>query len=182
VTAYRRLFALLPAALVLLDQGTKSWIRHNLPMDGRHRSARIQVIDGFFAIVHRENPGAAFGLLREFEYRRVLFVLIVLAATAVIVRMARELRPGQTVLAVALCCILAGAYGNGFDRLFFGTVTDFLEFRASGSFAEWTRSVFNTSVFPQFNVADICVNTGVGLFIIHTLFLDRKQPEPAPNH
>ncbi len=180
MTAYRRLFAVLPLSLVLLDQATKAWIRSNLLMDGPHSSPRIQVIDGFFAIVHRENPGAAFGILGGYEYRRVFFLLTVVAATAVILWMARNLKPGQSVLAVGLCLILAGAYGNGYDRLVYGSVTDFLEFRASGAFAEWTRSVFKTSVFPQFNVADICVNVGVGLFIVHTFFFEKEdEDEPA---
>ncbi len=179
MTAYRRLFAIVPLALVALDQATKAWIRAHLETDGRGPADRIEVIDGFFRIVHRENPGAAFGLFRDFEHRRILFVLVILAVTVGIGWMARELKPKQAVLATALCLILAGGWGNFIDRVAFGTVTDFLEFRASGALAAWTRDVFGTSVFPQFNVADICVNVRVGLFIVHTLFFERKAEDPA---
>ncbi len=174
MSLYRRLFAVLPLTLVVLDQITKAWVRDRLPTDGRGPDARIDVIDGFFRLVHRENPGAAFGIFRDFEHKAILFAVVILAMTVAVVWMARQLKPGQGVLAVALCCILAGGYGNFIDRVVFGTVTDFLEFRASGAFAQWTRQVVGTSVFPQFNVADICVNVGVALFVVHTLFFERR--------
>lgn len=179
MSGYKKLFLILPAAMVILDQITKQWIRVNLPMTGPRRSDRLQVIDGFFAIVHRENPGAAFGLFREFEYRRFLFLVVAIVATGVIFWMARELKEKQWILATALCLILAGAWGNAIDRAIFGSVTDFLEFRASGAFGDWCRANLRTNVFPQFNVADICVNVGVGLFIIHTLFFEKKDEESA---
>ncbi len=54
--------------------------------------------------------------------------------------------------------ILGGTIGNGFDRLFYGFVTDFI----------------NVHFWPVFNVADSAISTGVVLLIAGTLL--RKEP------
>ena len=54
----------------------------------------------------------------------------------------------------ALILILGGALGNWIDRLRFGGVVDFLDFR----------------IWPVFNLADTAISIGVGLFIIQFLF------------
>ena len=49
--------------------------------------------------------------------------------------------------------IIAGAISNIFDRIFYGGVVDY----------------FTLSFIPTFNVADICIVLGIGIFIYHTL-------------
>jgi signal peptidase II len=51
----------------------------------------------------------------------------------------------------ALSLILGGAIGNWIDRLRFGAVIDFIDFR----------------IFPVFNIADTAITIGVGLYFIH---------------
>jgi signal peptidase II len=54
--------------------------------------------------------------------------------------------------------VLGGAVGNLVDRLRFGYVVDFLDFR----------------VFPVFNVADTAIVTGVGLLFLYLLQSEGK--------
>jgi signal peptidase II len=175
VPYYRRLFFILVPALVILDQITKAWIRVGLPMDDRGRAPRIKVIEGFFNIVHAKNPGAAWGLLGTNDYRMIFFTVVTLVAFVLILGYYRQLTAGDRVLAVGLCSVFAGAAGNFIDRLLFREVTDFLQFYASGSLGVTIKDVFGSRYWPAFNVADICINVGVGLFIVHVLFIEPKR-------
>ena len=56
--------------------------------------------------------------------------------------------------------MIAGAVGNFIDRIRIQGVVDFLDF-----------TVFGYD-FPVFNVADMCLNIGVVLFIIGVVFFD----------
>lgn len=64
--------------------------------------------------------------------------------------------PRLTLSKFAIACILGGAVGNWIDRLRYGVVIDFLDFR----------------VWPVFNLADCAITVGVGLYLIHFF----KQP------
>jgi len=55
---------------------------------------------------------------------------------------------------VAMSLIVGGALGNLIDRIRFRAVVDFLDFHLGN----WH--------YPAFNVADICICTGIGLYIL----------------
>lgn len=140
------------AGVVILDRITKLYIQHNFsPWDTK------AVIAGFFNIVHAENPGAAFGFLSEShsEWRGIFLVGISLAVMAIIGGMLfRASVKKSTLLEIALALIFGGAAGNMWDRLFRGTVTDFLQF------------FFGSYEFPSFNAADSAITIGACLLII----------------
>lgn len=154
---------------MLLDQLTKAWIRSAFPIRGGGivSGKTIGVIPNFFDIVHIENRGAAWGLLANSPYRQWFFVVVTVVAFVMIANYYRQLRPTERVLAYALCFIFAGAAGNFIDRVLYAQVTDFLDFHVRGR--HW----------PAFNVADICICVGVGLFAVHSLFLDERTSEQA---
>jgi signal peptidase II len=140
------------AGIVIVDRITKLYIEHNFsPWDMK------TVIPGFFNIVHAENPGAAFGFLSEStsRWRSLFLVGVSLAVMAVIGTML--FRPGvkkSNLLETALAMVFGGAAGNMWDRLFRGTVTDFLQF------------FFGSYEFPSFNAADSAITVGACLLII----------------
>jgi signal peptidase II len=158
------------AAVVALDRTTKLYIQRAFsPLDVR------QVIPGFFNIVHWENPGAAFSFLADSsnEWRGPLLVGISLAEITVIAVLLW--RPGKlakwntglsntVMLRTALLLVLGGALGNLWDRLFRGTVTDFLLF------------IFGSYEFPAFNFADIMINIGAGLLLLDLWLTRHRQP------
>lgn len=147
-------------AIVALDHVSKVYIRdHFSPFDTR------PVIAGFFNIVHAENPGAAFGILSESHaaWRGSLLVGVSLAVMALIG--ALLFRPSvkkSTLLEIALALVFGGAAGNMWDRLFRGTVTDFLQF------------FFGSYEFPSFNAADSAITAGACLLVID-LWIHREK-------
>jgi signal peptidase II len=149
----RRLFPFLIAVLVVvLDRLTKGIVK-------THISAydSITVIPGLFNIVHTENPGIAFGMLSNASgaWRDVLligFSAVVLIAISIML-----LRPSSqrdSLLRAALGLILGGAFGNLYDRIVNGTVTDFVELHAGQHY------------FAAFNVADSAITVGACLLLL----------------
>lgn len=143
------------AAIVLLDQLTKVYIREHL---GLYDS--IIVFDSFFHITHLQNPGAAFGLLADAHSSlRIPFFLIVGAfAIAALTYFVRRVDEERLLLLASLGAILGGAIGNLVDRVWFGAVTDFLDFHVNGY--HW----------PAFNVADSGITVGMVILILYSLF------------
>lgn len=154
-----------PTFLVWLaiDQATKLWIYFNL----QEGVDFLTVIPGFFDLVHAENPGAAFSLLRDFEYRHIVFVTIALGATGFVGWLYRRLPDHDRLHAFSFGLILSGAVGNGIDRVWKRTVTDFLRVYVE---ADPVRSTlidwFGTYEWPSFNVADSTLLVGVVLYVL----------------
>ncbi len=114
----------------------------------------------FFNIVHTENPGAAFGIFADSPstWSSMLLVAVSLVVMAVIGVMLWKPRPTSMqapgLVSVGLALVFGGALGNVWDRLFRGTVTDFLQ-------------VFLGSYeFPSFNAADSAITVGAALLLI----------------
>ena len=168
---------------VIADQASKYWVRAS---EAVNAPGGIEVIPGFFSIVHAENPGAAFGMLGNLseEWRIGIFVLFTLIATGIVVDMFRRLPPTDIFLSTTLGLILSGALGNVIDRVvkpIYGmgaTVTDFLRFYTSDpDWSKWLDGMFGMSEYPSFNIADANLVVGVGLFLVHYLFIEGRGGE-----
>jgi signal peptidase II len=157
--------AVVIAAVVLLDRVTKLYIRaHFSPWD------TYPVIPGFFNIVHTENPGAAFGMLSDSpgEWRGVLLVGVSLAVMVAIAVMLWRAPVSSATSQWGLSLVFGGALGNVWDRMFRGTVTDFLQF------------FFGAYEFPAFNAADSAITIGAGLLLIDLWKTRQATRSPAP--
>lgn len=157
------------AAVVLLDRATKLYIRASVsPWD------MIPVIPGFFNIVHSENPGAAFGVFADSSsaWRSVLLIGVSLAVMAFVgYLLFRAPRPNETnLMRIGFALVFGGALGNLLDRIFRGTVTDFLQF------------FFGSYEFPSFNAADSAITIGAVLLLLDLWRAQgKKNPEnPRP--
>ncbi len=146
--------AIIIAVVVLLDRLTKWWIVAHLPAWDMYT-----IYPGVINIVHAENPGAAFGVLSEGHpaLRAIVLVGISTTVLAFIARILwsapRPTAPEPPLLRVSLALVFAGALGNLIDRVWRGTVTDFVQ-------------VFIGSYeFPAFNVADSAITMGAALLI-----------------
>jgi signal peptidase II len=137
-----------------------------------------------------KNKGGAWGLLQgqSENVRRPFFLLVSVAAIAFIVTLYRRLQPRQHALKWGLPLVLGGALGNVFDRIRYGYVIDFIDYRA-----DWIKKLNEliqkkypghivTDHWPTFNVADIAICVGVALMAIDMLTSRRgavKKPTTA---
>jgi signal peptidase II len=146
--------AVIVAAVVVVDRITKIYIRNTFSFFDVH-----PVIPGFFNIVHTENPGAAFGMFSDSPstWKSLLLIVVSLAVMSVIAVMLwkprRVREPANKIVPLGLSLVFGGALGNLWDRLFRGTVTDFLQF------------FFGSYEFPAFNAADSAITIGAALLL-----------------
>jgi len=151
------------AALLILvaDRITKLLILHSL-----RSFDSISIIPDWLRIVHAENPGAAFGVLAKGNPILRSIVLIGISATVLVfVASALWSRNGafrSAATRFGLALILGGAFGNLLDRIFRGTVTDFIEV------------YHGTWSFPAFNVADSAISVGAVLLLFDLIKPHRK--------
>lgn len=142
-----------------------------LPHHGRVEALPFGLLD--FTLVL--NYGAVFGIG---QHRRELFIGFTIVATvAAIALFVRGTRQRMRVAHVAIGLILAGGLGNLYDRIEYGAVRDFLHMLPGWSLPNgWMWPGNSTSeVFPWvFNIADVLLLTGMGLFVITSFIEDRR--------
>lgn len=146
----RGVFLLLAGFVVLLDQLTKTLAQSHLI----HGSS-LPLVPRFFHLTLVENQGIAFGFFQGGD--KLLLVVITLSIAALILFGFRT-PPLQLKTQWGIGLILGGALGNWIDRIRFGAVVDFLDFR----------------IWPVFNLADTAITIGVGIFLIDLLIAKRR--------
>ncbi len=161
----RNLRFFLPTFLVTLviDQVTKLWIIERFAYGERQT-----VIEGFFNLTHVRNPGGAFSFLATMSeaVREAFFLGTGVLAIGLLLAFLWKLEPGQWVSATAIGGVLGGAIGNLIDRVRYGEVIDFLDFRLIGGY-----------VWPTFNMADCWIVVGVGILMLEMFFETETETE-----
>jgi signal peptidase II len=153
-----RVEVVLILAILAADQLTKTLVRAYVPL---HDS--VTVIAGVLNITHVRNSGAAFGFLNavEFPYKQAVVALAATAALIGIALYAARVSSHERLARAGLAMILAGAVGNLIDRLWLGSVVDFVDI------------VFGTWHFWAFNVADSAITLGVIAMMIDMIGMGR---------
>jgi signal peptidase II len=150
----RRFEVWVPPVIVALDQLTKYLIRQRLAI---HES--MTVIPNLLDFTHVRNTGAAFGFLDavDFPFKTVVIAIVAMSALLGVAYYARSLSAEQLLPRLGLALIIGGAAGNLIDRLWMGSVVDFVDVYW-GAYHFWA-----------FNVADSAISAGVTLMILDML-------------
>ena len=139
---------ILTLIVLLIDFISKVFVSSYLPLDNS-----ITVISGFFDLTYVKNTGIAWSLFDKSE----LFVII--ASGLIILALASYMfkdNPSKLSMKIAYAFILGGALGNFINRIFYGYVIDFLDFKIFG---------YN---YPIFNLADIFIVVGGIILVLST--------------
>lgn len=149
--------------VVLVDQGSKAWIVHGLHLH-LYESIRLLPV---LSLTGVHNIGVTFGMLRaDTVAGRSMLSLFALAVVVVLALWGR--RAERRLMAVAFGLVIGGAIGNNLiDRVRLGYVIDFIDVSGLGFFP-WV-----------FNVADVCIDVGVGLLAIDALWPRAKASAHA---
>ncbi|MET4636904.1 signal peptidase II [Mycetocola sp. 2940] len=143
--------AVLAATALALDQFTKYLVVSTLP-----EGEQVKVLGDLLLLQFVKNPGAAFSLAAGSTW---IFSILAAVVTVVIIAFARRIR--SMGWAVVFGLLLGGVLGNLTDRLFrepsfgLGHVIDFIS-------TPWMIPAI-------YNIADICIVTSMGLFILLTI-------------
>ena len=136
---------------IFFDQLSKFWIRNNIESYNE-----IELIGSFFTLIRVENSGAFLGMGSELSYipkliLLIIFPIVVLVAVSIYTYMDKKL---DNLSLVGFSLIIGGGVANIFDRVVYGSVTDFLYINLG---------FFKTGIF---NIADLSVTTGMILILI----------------
>ena len=128
-------------ALAIADQLLKKLFSGTMQL-----GESIPVLPGIFHLTYIQNPGAAFGL---FENQTLFFIAIAAFLLAFLAFAYKELAAQGIWVRFGMSLLAGGAVGNLLDRVRFGAVIDYLDFR----------------IWPIFNLADIGICLGAALIV-----------------
>lgn len=163
------------AILVVLDQFTKILVKgfnlFGFQHEGMSLGESFSLIGNTILITYVENAGMAFGI--EFGPAKIFLSLFSLIASIALIIYIYKLELFSNWVKVGVSFILAGAFGNMIDRifygvfytesaLFYGRVVDFIQVDIPDI------NIFGLyyTHWPVFNFADAYVTIGVGFLLI----------------
>lgn len=137
---------------IALDQISKIWVRNNF-----ENYSEKSIIGDVFTLIKVENTGAFLGMGSELsEIPRILLLIILPVIVLISITLYTFIDKSLDKLSIiGFSLIIGGGIANIFDRIVFGSVTDFLYINLGG--------IFKTGIF---NIADLSVTTGMIIILI----------------
>ncbi|HNX00078.1 MAG TPA: signal peptidase II [Candidatus Cloacimonadota bacterium] len=150
-------------AVMVLDQVSKAIIRHFMT-----QGQSLRILDQIFMLTYTQNTGAAFSLsLGNPSFNRVFFIIITFIAVGLILFLLHNSKDKWQNIGLSL--VIGGALGNVIDRIFLGSVTDFLDC----DFPD-----FIMPRWPIFNIADSSIVIAMFILAIYILFFEHRKNLP----
>jgi len=139
----------------LIDRISKVIVSNNCLLYEKNK-----IIDNFFYITYVKNEGAAWSIL---EGNRTFLILISIFAIIFILKCIFKEENINKFESISYGVLLGGIIGNLFDRVFYGYVIDFFDFK------------FFSYSYPVFNIADILIVVGVLIMVITLIRGDKNE-------
>ena len=146
------LITLIVGLSIAFDQLSKIWVRNNF-----ESYIEKSIIGDVFTLIKVENTGAFLGMGSELsEIPRILLLIVLPIIVLISITLYTYIDKTLDKLSIiGFSLIIGGGIANIFDRIVFGSVTDFLYINLGG--------IFKTGIF---NIADLSVTTGMILILI----------------
>lgn len=119
----------------------------------------VKIVSKFFYLTYVRNEGAAFSILQN---KQILILLITVFALFFINKHLNSDKIDK-LESFSYSMIIGGILGNLLDRLIYGYVIDFLDFRIFGYH------------YPVFNFADCFIVIGIIILMIYTFIKEKKD-------
>ncbi len=151
--------------IIVFDQITKIVVRDYFQ---KHPEIDvIPVIGSLCQIVHVQNTGAAFSLsLGSPLINRIVFIFVSVIAVGMLIYFI--IKGLSKIELVTFSLILGGAVGNLSDRIFLGSVTDFID-------CDFPDIIMYR--WPVFNVADSSIVVAITIYLVYSIFFEKKLKE-----
>jgi len=161
----RRLSKIIISVLIILSNISCDQITKDQARDHICEQEVIHVIEDNFILTKVENTGAALSLGENLSPNLkilLLQIMPILVLVFMFVYVVRE-RTISKINVLAFSFIIGGGIGNIYDRILYGSVTDFM-YLELGS---WHTGIFN--------MADVSVVIGTALLLINLLILELNK-------
>ena len=146
---------------IAADQISKALIRSKVVS-----GSQSEIIGDYLTLHNVENTGAFLGMGSDLNPTVKIIVLLILPIVVlglVLFHILRDKTLDKLSL-IGFACIIGGGIANVFDRIMYGSVTDFLHMDLGG--------VFRTGIF---NIADLSVTTGMIMILLASFVYRKKQ-------
>lgn len=126
----------------------------------------IPIINDTFIITNVENSGAFLGLGSDLSPLLKILLLLILPVLVLgfVIYYILKNRDLDRLSLIAFCCIIGGGIANVYDRIIYGSVTDFFHIDLGG--------MFRTGIF---NVADMSVTFGMIMLLVASFIYKKKE-------
>ncbi len=145
------IYLIIILAILILDRITKLLILANFQLYGT-----LPIWQNVFHLTYTQNTGAAFSIFRGNPYLLAGFSALIIALMIFFFFKQKKKNKNKFWFLASMCFIIGGAIGNLIDRIYYGYVIDFFDFRLIN--------------FAVFNVADSFITVGAIIFCICLLF------------
>ncbi|MEK6960181.1 MAG: signal peptidase II [Nanoarchaeota archaeon] len=142
-------FLMVVTGVVAIDRLTKIVAIYNL-----QNRPSIDIFP-FLHLTYTTNMGISFGLLKGFPW--IPFTVGIVVASLIAWHYRKI--PSHWIAQHSAALILAGAIGNVWDRMVYGTVIDFIDLR----------------IWPVFNIADSAITIGGLMAAYYVFIVERKE-------
>lgn len=145
---------------IALDQISKILVRKHI-----NPSDQIQLIGDYFLMLNVENTGAFLGMGSDFNpiLKQILLIVMPVFVLGYLIYYILKNNQLDKIHTFALATIAGGGIANIYDRIRYGSVTDFLFIDLGG--------MFKTGIF---NIADVSVSTGMIILLILAITTNKK--------
>jgi len=155
---YGIIIAIIGLAIDLITKNLVFYFLHNFNDINILKYNRFDIFS-FFSLTFVNNNGISFGMFNDIKHAREVFSL--LQGSIGIFLIFWLWYSKKMHLAIAIGLIIGGAFGNVFDRVLNGGVTDFLDFHIASY--HW----------PAFNFADSIIFIGVAIILYDEFFIKK---------
>lgn len=134
------------------DQISKNVVRNKVDV-----RSKTEIIGDSFILTNVENSGAFLGMGSDLNptLKLILLLILPIVVLLVVLRYLLIKKDLDYITITGLSFIVGGGIGNLYDRILYGSVTDFFHIDLGG--------IFKTGIF---NMADVSVMVGMGLILL----------------
>lgn len=152
---------ILIVANIAIDQISKFIVRAQvIPF------SETEIIGDFFTLHNVENTGAFLGMGSDLNptLKLILLLLLPIGVLGYVLYYIIKNKDLDSYSLIGFSCVIGGGIANVYDRIVYGSVTDFFHIDLGG--------IFRTGIF---NVADMSVMFGMGLLIYSSFKSNKKE-------
>ncbi|MEN3324719.1 signal peptidase II [Mariniflexile soesokkakense] len=152
---------------IAIDQISKVLVRNNIqPRTDFQPSERISILGDTFIMMNVENTGAFLGMGSDLNptLRIILLLILPILVLGFVLRHILKDSSIDRWSLFAFASIIGGGIANVYDRIVYGSVTDFFFIDLGG--------VFRTGIF---NMADLSVTTGMIILVLVSFRKKKKS-------
>ena len=155
----KRILRILAIVTILISNVECDQISKNIVRKRIHDNEEISLMNNYLTLTKIENSGAFFSIGNSLPQPIKLLLLTILPMVAlglIFIYFLTKKNLTNTAI-IGICFIIGGGAGNIYDRLVYGSVTDFLHI---------DFVIFQTAIF---NMADVSIMTGVFAIVFDAL-------------